>query len=247
MGSLAIKQKILRCEKCFMLKLFTIEPNYPQTTISCECNCGLNRQSILLFCKMMQMNEEYKIKCYFCGKEPKHPNYCTGCRRIYCRRCRSAHDDSIPTKTPHKFIDSFKYDFYCSIHQDEIVNSFCRNCYMNICQKCIKGNNHKDHRFIKFTKMMLSPTDEENLKKNIKLNEEKVTENQKKCILLLIDQTNEKLKSELREVYSNTISDNQAILEVIRFFYQVYSETKYKNYNIIYNLKENIKFNPVKK
>ena len=168
MGSLTIKHKILRCEKCFMLKLFRIEPNYPQTTISCECNCGLNRQSILVFSKMMQMNEEYKVKCYFCGKEPKHPNYCTGCRRTYCKSCRKQHDDSIQTKTPHKFIDAFKYDFYCSTHQDEIVNSFCKNCFLNICQKCINEKLHNGHRFVKFTKMILSPQEEEALKQKIR-------------------------------------------------------------------------------
>ena len=244
MGSLTIKHKILRCEKCFMLKLFRIEPNYPQTTISCECNCGLNRQSILVFSKMMQMNEEYKVKCYFCGKEPKHPNYCTGCRRTYCKSCRKQHDDTIQTKTPHKFIDAFKYDFYCSTHQDEIVNSFCKNCFLNICQKCINEKLHNGHRFIKFTKMILSPQEEEALKQSIKANEEKITENQKKCYVLLIDLTDEKSKNELRDICNATVNDNKAILEVIRFFHQVYSETKYKNYNLLYNLKENIKFNP---
>ena len=244
MGSLTIKHKILRCEKCFMLKLFRIEPNYPQTTISCECNCGLNRQSILVFSKMMQMNEEYKVKCYFCGKEPKHPNYCTGCRRTYCKSCRKQHDDSIQTKTPHKFIDAFKYDFYCSTHQDEIVNSFCKNCFLNICQKCINEKLHNGHRFVKFTKMILSPQEEEALKQNLKANEEKITENQKKCYVLLIDLTDEKSKNELRDICNATVNDNKAILEVIRFFHQVYSETKYKNYNLLFNLKENIKFNP---
>ena len=244
MGSLTIKHKILRCEKCFMLKLFRIEPNYPQTTISCECNCGLNRQSILVFSKMMQMNEEYKVKCYFCGKEPKHPNYCTGCRRTYCKSCRKQHDDTIQTKTPHKFIDAFKYDFYCSTHQDEIVNSFCKNCFLNICQKCINEKLHNGHRFIKFTKMILSPQEEEALKQSIKANEEKITENQKKCYVLLIDLTDEKSKNELRDICNATVNDNKAILEVIRFFHQVYSETKYKNYNLLFNLKENIKFNP---
>lgn len=46
MGSLTIKNKILRCENCFMLKKITIEPNYPQTTINSECICGSNRQTL---------------------------------------------------------------------------------------------------------------------------------------------------------------------------------------------------------
>ena len=58
MGSLEIKNKALRCEKCFMLKKFTIEPNYPQTTIIKVCNCGLNRQSLISFTNILQKEDE---------------------------------------------------------------------------------------------------------------------------------------------------------------------------------------------
>ena len=115
MGSLTIKNKLLRCEKCFMLKLITIEPDYPQTTVCSECFCGLTRQSLLSFTKELTKEEQFKVKCSFCRKEPKHPSYCTGCRRTYCTTCKQAHDNKIQTKTPHKLIDSYKYDFYCSI------------------------------------------------------------------------------------------------------------------------------------
>ena len=153
MGSLTIKNKVLRCEKCFMLKKITIEPNFPQTTICSECICGSSRQSILTFSTDLQQEELYKVKCSFCGKEPKHPTYCTGCRRIYCTTCKKAHDFKQQTKTPHKEIDAYKYDFYCSTHQEELLNAYCITCSLNICQTCISEKLHKSHRFVKFSKI----------------------------------------------------------------------------------------------
>ena len=150
MGSLTIKNKALRCEKCFMLKKITIEPNYPQSTVCFECNCGFTRQSLTTYASILENEELFKVKCSFCGREPKHPTYCTGCRRTYCTSCKQAHDTTIQTKTPHKLIDSYKYDFYCSSHLEVFVNAYCKTCSLNICQNCINEKLHKGHRFIKF-------------------------------------------------------------------------------------------------
>ena len=139
MGNLTIKNKKLRCEKCFMLKKFTIEPNYPETMVSSECICGVTSESLISFSKDLQKEEVFKVKCSFCGKEPKHPNYCTGCRRTYCSTCKKAHDLKIQTKTPHALIDSYKFDFNCSLHQSELFNSYCITCSLNICQNCINA------------------------------------------------------------------------------------------------------------
>ena len=168
MGSLTVKNKSLRCDKCFCLKLITIEPDYPQTTINSECFCGFTRQSLLSFTKDLQKEELYKIKCSFCNREPKHPQYCTGCRRIYCTSSRQAHDNNIETKTPHQLIDSYKFDFYCSTHQDQLVTAFCKTCFLNICQTCISNKLHKSHRFIKYSKILLTSKGEEELNNNLK-------------------------------------------------------------------------------
>ena len=244
MGSLTIKNKILRCEKCFMLKAITIEPNYPQTTILSECICGFNRQSLLSFTTELQKEELFKVKCSFCGKEPKHPTYCTGCRRTYCTTCKKAHDIKQQTKTPHKEIDSYKYDFYCSTHQEELVTAYCKTCSLNICQSCITNKLHKAHRFLKYTKIILSPKDEEDLKNKFKINGDKIDANISKCNEILSLQNSEEKKKELREVCNTTVRDNRSILSLIKYFYRQYTEAKHKNYTIIFNVTENIKFNP---
>ena len=244
MGSLTIKNKLLRCEKCFMLKLITIEPDYPQTTVCSECFCGLTRQSLLSFTKELTKEEQFKVKCSFCRKEPKHPSYCTGCRRTYCTTCKQAHDNKIQTKTPHKLIDSYKYDFYCSTHQEELVTAYCKSCSLNICQICINEKLHKSHRFTKFTKIILSPNDEEDLKNNLKVNSDKIDYIVSKCNEILRLQSNPEKVNEIKDVCNTTVRDNKSILALIKYFYKLYTEMKHKNYAIIFNVTENIKFNP---
>ena len=243
MGSLTIKNKVLRCERCFMLKKISIEPNYPQTTISSECSCGFNRQSIMSFTKELQKEELFKIKCSFCGKEAKHPQYCTGCRRTYCNVCVKSHDTSQATKTPHDIIDSFKYDFYCAKHQDQLVIAHCITCFLNICQNCIDEKLHKSHRFFKYSKYLLKKQDEDNLKANLKIHSDLIDANITRCNNILALNTNEEKIKEIREVCNTTTRDNKSILGLIKYFYKMYTESKHKNYTIIFNVTDNIKFN----
>ena len=244
MGSLSIKNKVLRCQKCFMLKKITIEPKFPQSEVCCECACGINRQPVLSFSKELLKEEPYKIKCNFCNKEPKQASYCTGCRRTYCPTCIKGHDININTKTPHDVIDSFKYDFYCSKHREVLLSGYCITCSLNICQNCINEKLHKSHRFVKYTKLILKDRDEDFLKINLKVNMDKVDANTKRCNNILALLTDEGKKKELKEVCDITVQENRSIINIITYFYKIYSEAKYKNYAIIFNVSENIKFNP---
>ena len=227
-----------------MLKKITIEPNYPQSTVSCECSCSVNRQPILSFAKELQKEDHFKIKCNFCNKEPKQASYCTGCRRTYCPTCIKSHDTNIKTKTPHDVIDSFKYDFYCSKHREVLLSGYCITCSLNICQICIDEKLHKSHRFVKYTKLILKDRDEDFLKINLKVNMDKVDANTKRCNKIMALLTDESKKKELKEVCDITVQENKSILNIITYFYKIYSEIKNKNYAIIYNVSENIKFSP---
>ena len=245
MGSLTIKNKVLRCEKCFMLKKVIIEPNYPQSNVSCECSCGVKKDSIVNFTKELQKEEQFKIKCNFCGKEPHHPYYCTGCRRTYCSTCIKSHDTKIATRTPHLVIDSFKYDFYCSKHQDELVSAYCKSCNLNICQKCINEKLHKSHRFVKYAKYLLSEKDLGMLKIHIKLHFDKVDENAEKAEKLIPYLTDGNKIKELKEVCETSVRENKAILVLVKYFYKMYKHAKHRNFSMIFNVIENMKFNPL--
>ena len=242
--SLSIDSKILRCQKCFMVKQIIIEPNYPQTTISSECHCGILRQTIVSFMKELQKGELYVVKCSFCKKHPKHPLYCTGCRRTYCKSCNEAHNFEIKTKTPHKLIDSYKYDFYCSTHPEELLNAYCKTCSINMCQKCISEKLHKGHRFVKYAKISLTKKDEDKLVENIKSYADKIEGNVKRTNELYNLHTDEEVKEELKDVCTATVVDNKSILALVKYFQNIYHAINPKNYAIIYNVIENIKFNP---
>ena len=65
MGSLTIKAKILRCEKCFMLKKFLIEPNFPESTIVSECSCGFSRIKIISFIEELKKKKYIQLNVIF--------------------------------------------------------------------------------------------------------------------------------------------------------------------------------------
>ena len=243
MGSLAINIKILRCEKCFMLKKFLIEPNYPGTSVLSECDCGFSRVPVLTFTNALKNPEIFIIRCSFCKKEAKNTLYCTGCRRTYCNTCKNNHDTKKKTKTSHHMIDSFKYDFYCAEHQDDINNAYCMNCSLNICQKCINTKKHNGHIIIMYNKIYLRKSDEENLRKNFELSEEKIGNKINMSKVLLSKIEDKEKNNSFKEVVNTSIKNNRAILVLIKYFYQMYTRAKHKNYAIIYNITENIKFN----
>ena len=243
MGCLAIKEKLLRCEKCFMLRLFLIKPDYPQSTLIYKCSCGFFSSPILSFTKALQSQELYKIKCSICNKEAKHPLYCPGCHQTFCPNCKSSHNTEIKTRTKHILIDSYKYDFYCAEHQDVFNNAYCDNCKINICQNCIKENLHKGHIVYMYNQLILNKNDEKKIKTDIEASAAKIIQKINMSKVLIKQLTDKNQIENLKEVVNTTMIDNKSIIALIQYFYHMYIESKHKNYAIIYNLKENIKFN----
>ena len=243
MGCLAIKEKLLRCEKCFMLRLFLIKPDYPQSTLIYKCSCGFFSSPILSFTKALQSQELYKIKCSICNKEAKYPLYCRGCHQTFCPNCKSSHNTEIKTRTKHILIDSYKYDFYCAEHQDVFNNAYCDNCKINICQNCIKENLHKGHIVYMYNQLILNKNDEKKIKTDIEASAAKIVQKINMSKVLIKQLTDKNQIENLKEVVNTTMIDNKSIIALIQYFYHMYIGSKHKNYAIIYNLKENIKFN----
>ena len=243
MGSMTIKEKILRCEKCFTLKRFILEPNYPKSTILSECDCGFIRMPVISFTNALKEPDLYVIRCYFCKKEPKNPLYCTGCRRIYCNTCKLSHNTKQKCKTPHIIINPYKFDFYCAEHQDVFNNAYCLGCELNICQNCINEKKHKNHIVLLYDKLQMSKNDEEKIKKYIELSLGKILKKIETSKELLKKIQDKEKRKEFKDLVNTTIKENRAILALVEYFYQIYVRVKNKNYAIIYNIMENIKFN----
>ena len=244
MGSLTIKVKILRCEKCFMLKKLLIEPNYPNSTVLSECNCGFSRTPILSFTNALKNPELFIIKCFFCKKEPKHPLYCIGCRRIYCNTCKLGHNNTkIKTKAKHILIDAYKYDFYCAEHQDNLNTAYCLDCQIDICKICLEEKSHEKHIVLSYSKIELDKKQIERIKKNIDISKVKLTKKINMSKVLYGQIKDAEKKKLLKDVINPCYKNNKAILSLVYYFYLMYTEMKEKNYIIIHNLTENIKFN----
>ncbi len=243
MGCLEIKEKLLRCEKCFMLKLFLIKPDYPQTTLICKCSCGMFSIPLLSFTKALQAPLPFKITCAFCGKEPKHPLYCPGCRKIYCNTCKYNHNTEMKSKIKHNLIDAYKYDFYCAEHQDVFNNAYCDDCKLDICNKCIKEKLHVGHIVYMYSQLQLSKNDEKKTKNDIEASAEKIIKKINMSKVLIKQLSNKEQIENLKEVVNTTMMDNKSIIALIQFFYQMYIRAKHKNYALIHNIKENMKFN----
>ena len=243
MGCLEIKEKLLRCEKCFMLKLFLIKPDYPQTTLICKCSCGMFSIPLLSFTKALQAPLPFKITCAFCGKEPKHPLYCPGCRKIYCNTCKYNHNTEMKSKVKHNLIDAYKYDFYCAEHQDVFNNAYCDDCKLDICNKCIKEKLHVGHIVYMYSQLQLSKNDEKKTKNDIEASAEKIIKKINMSKVLIKQLSNKEQIENLKEVVNTTMMDNKSIIALIQFFYQMYIRAKHKNYALIHNIKENMKFN----
>ena len=52
-----------------------------------------------------------------------------------------------------------------------------------------------------------------------------------------------KKKKEIKEVCNTTVRENRSIIGLIKYFYKMYTESKNKDYTIIFNVIDNIKFN----
>lgn len=243
MGCLAIKEKLLRCEKCFMLKLFLIKPDYPQTTLICKCSCGMFSIPLLSFTKALQAPLSFRITCAFCNKEPKHPLYCPGCRKIYCNTCKYNHNTGMKSKVKHNLIDAYKYDFYCAEHQDVFNNAYCDDCKSDICNKCIKEKLHIGHIVYMYSQLQLNKIDEKKTKNDIEASAEKIIKKINMSKVLIKQLSNKEQIDSLKEVVNTTMMDNKSIIALIQFFYQMYLRAKHKNYALIHNIKENMKFN----
>ena len=241
MSNSFIKNKLLRCETCFMLRKIIIEPNFPETSVCLECICGEFREDIQQYVPELLKNTNFELKCRQCGKEDKDAVYCSTCRKLYCSNCgKKDKESNSNSQNPHYIINANKYDFYCVQHQEELVNAYCSNCSLNICQKC---TNHKNHKVMVFSKVSPSPVQVTMMKESFNLTSDKMENIEEIFESLCSKQKNPQLNRQLKDVYNATYQDNKKIIELIKFFADMYNNNKNKNYAIIHNLSENMKFN----
>ena len=243
MGNFSIKAKILRCETCFMLKKLLIEPSCPDSTIVSECSCGFTRTTIKSFVDEIKKKEIYELKCDLCKKEVKQALYCIKCRRLCCNTCKIIHEEMQSNQDEHIYIDPYKYDFHCAYHHEKLFIAYCMDCDINVCFNCIKEKRHKKHMVVLYNKLEINEKEVAKIKNNIKLSDVKIIKNVNIGKAFFKQIKDEEKKELLKNVFNNSYKENKNILGLIQYFLMIYEDSKNKNYTIIFNLIENIKFN----
>ena len=253
MGALEIRNKKLRCINCLDIRRLLIIPGYPDPKIEIMCHCNRSEESLLEYCAELKKITDFKLVCAKCGKEEiKHPRFCYECLAVYCSKCCNSHlpritgdEDALKRSSlvGHKTIHVEKLDFYCVNHQTENFIGYCQQCLMNICSQCYKEGTHQYHQVELFTVIKMDKKTKEGIKKSIKKAERKIEKSNKKIKgFCKKNKKNMDLK-EIEEEFKICSEENEYILELMKYCYNLYDHSKNKNYSIIYNLIKNSKFN----
>ena len=236
MGNYNLKSSILRCQNCFSIRKMTINPGFPQTFVNSECKCDVSNIPLKQFLEELGKGIHFKIICKICKKEDKNSSYCHNCNHIYCPSCLKDHKK-------HKYISISKVDYYCIFHQKDLFCSYCYECSMNICKKCICENKHLNHNCKEFSKLMMNKNERNFLKEKFRLAESKLDFGTQFVNAFVKKLKKEDNKNIILNAEKNNLAQNKNILELIKFFIYFYDNSKYKNYNIIYNFTANINLN----
>ena len=258
MGGLEVSNKFLRCPTCLEIKRLTIKPEYPYSKVKMNCRCSEKETNLNEYLKELQKKEVFKIKCAKCQTEdPKEPKYCYQCQKVYCHKCCDFHSelsnlmsgdknedkDDISKLIGHKVIGIDKVDFHCILHQNEKFIGFCKKCLLNYCPKCEEENLHKDHEVISFSSLLIDKKKKELIKEGKKFSKSKIEYNHSVCKKIRKKIKNAENKKTIETLSKESEKINEKLLDFFEFLYEIYEETKHKNYSIIYNVVNNTKFN----
>lgn len=237
-----LQSNTLRCQNCFSLRRMSLEPKLPQSFIIFECRCGSSRINMQHFISEFHKGNFYKVQCYKCSKEDKNSLYCNDCKYLLCPSCYQSHIANNNNKN-HKFISPSKLDFYCILHQKELLVGYCFDCSVNFCKICEKESKHSKHNFCFYKNLILSKKEKKILKQKLKFVQLKIEYNTKVTTLLSKKLKNEDMQKKLSKAERNNFKENQNLLEIVNFMLYVYDNSKNKNYSIIHNVVKNINFN----
>ena len=231
---------VMRCPNCFQIPFISIDNS--QKTPYLIFNCQNNHKVKENFITLYEKSKEYQIntiKCV-CERENNISNifYCTKCFGFFCEReLHSLNED-------HYLIPALKMDYVCynKFHNETPVFYYCKDDNKNICYYCVQEE-HKYHNCNKFSNIKREIDNLENDINNAKNNLFNLNNDMKKFLAKLyelIKELNKKLKSYLE---INTIE--LKMLDDLIKTYKLKEEKKQLNYQMIYNIKNVIKFNKI--
>ena len=234
------EMNVMRCPTCFQIPFISIDNSKEKPYLI--FNCINNHETKMDFKQLYKKSKEFQIntiKCV-CGRENDISKifYCIKCFGFYCER------ELHSLIKGHNLIPVLKMDYVCynKNHYETPVFYYCKDDNKNICNYCLLEE-HKNHNYETFINLKKEIDNFENDINNAK-NKLFVFKNNVNKFLMklfeLIKNMKNKLKSylEIHEIEFNMLED------LIRT-YKLKEENKRLNYQIIYNIKNVIKFNKI--
>ena len=252
MGALEIRNAKLRCPRCLDIRRLLIIPSIRKPKIEIMCHCNKSIENLLDFFNEINKVTDIKPVCSKCSKELiKHPRLCYDCLLIYCSKCCDNHlpkqnNGDIPIRASlvgHTTIHIEKLDYYCVDHQNNTFVGYCQQCLMNLCDECIREGTHKSHHVDIFSVIKPTNKDKDDMKNGIKNSESKIDRNNKKIFNFCRTHQDDKRTREIGDKYRLITEENNDILALLKYCFNLYKSSKLKNYSIIYNIIRNNKFN----
>ena len=252
MGALEIRNAKLRCPRCLDIRRLLIIPSIRKPKIEIMCHCNKSIENLLDFFNEINKVTDIKPVCSKCSKELiKHPRLCYDCLLIYCSKCCDNHlpkqnNGDIPIRASlveHTTIHIEKLDYYCVDHQNNTFVGYCQQCLMNLCNECIREGTHKSHHVDIFSVIKPTNKDKDDMKNGIKNSESKIDRNNKKIFNFCRTHQDDKRTREIGDKYRLITEENNDILALLKYCFNLYKSSKLKNYSIIYNIIRNNKFN----
>ena len=216
------QNNLLLCNKCLCIPKIDINPYDHKISSVCPNNHEIHPISLDLYLKE-ELNKS--IICSLCNKNNKLSDliYCKNCLIILCQNCKNDHN------TSHQTIKYSDINILCAEHN--IKNNFiCLTCSKEICNKCLKGIYHINHKTQPINEFLTLPDNNinENLTKALIINNKK----EKKQIEIINDMLIKKV-NKITEIKNIENQINKRLINNIKNYPE--------NYNCIYNINNIIK------
>lgn len=149
------------CFDCIARVIFTSYmsqiPTNDTINVPCKCENGfikLTLNDLEQITSKLNLPEEQK-KC------EKHDliiiKYCQECKKNLCSRCLDSHSDLFGDKAHALEDDSQQLNEMCRDHPNNILDTFCNDCHLTVCQLClIEGAKHYCHNTISYNVLKLN-------------------------------------------------------------------------------------------
>jgi hypothetical protein len=197
------------------------------------------------FLKIYSKDLRGNIQCNDCKEFATKKNtvygYCLKCEKFVCGECQFEH----LTIEEHTFIPFKNVGVICPQHKI-YYQAYCKNCQKDICKECYYIKKHFRHKIVKYNSLLLSDFE------MAVINNKYIKEQQtflfkdieiKETVNYLLKDEDNFIQNYIRELFDVNKQKNQYILQFFKQLLNLYNNSEHKTYNLIMNIRNNIKFN----